>query len=230
MNLPNKITILRIFLVPVFLIFVMPIPEWVIQSSIFSFAKIQLEQLNTFIMDYGNYIAASVFIIAASTDCLDGYIARKRQLVTRLGKFLDPIADKLLVTAALVALVQRGYVWGWVAFIIIAREFIVTGLRLIAAGEGIVISASIWGKVKTITQMVAILAALLKNYPIATFTDLKIDSIIMFGAVIVTIYSGYDYIAKNKNVLIPDSGKVNTHDKTAGKVHFQEKTQKNIVA
>jgi len=108
-------------------------------------------------------MAAVLFFIAASTDGLDGYIARKRKQVTNFGKFLDPIADKLLVTAALVALVERGDLSSWAAIVIIAREFIITGLRLVAAGEGIVIAASKWGKIKTVTQIIAILTALLRD-------------------------------------------------------------------
>lgn len=197
MNLANKLTLSRIFLVPVFMLFIIPFPDWLLQGGILGFGRNQLVAVNDFILHYGNYIAAVFFIIAASTDGVDGYIARKRKQVTRFGKFLDPIADKLLVTAALIALVQRNELTGWAAMIIIGREFIVTGLRLIAAGEGIVISASNWGKIKTVSQMVAIGAALVKNYPLTLFTDFQFDQWIMFVAVILTIYSGYDYIAKN---------------------------------
>lgn len=201
MNLANKVTLSRIFLVPVFMLFMIPFPDWVVSSEYLKFMRPQLVQINNFILHYGNYIAAVFFIIAASTDGVDGYIARKRKQVTNFGKFLDPIADKLLVTAALIALVQRNEMTGWAAMIIIGREFIVTGLRLIAAGEGIVISASNWGKLKTITQMVAIVASLLKNYPLTLFTDFHFDRWAMFVAVVITVYSGYDYIAKNINVI-----------------------------
>lgn len=206
MNLPNKITLSRIFLVPIFMLFVIPFPNWVLQSEYLRFMQPQLMELNKFILDYGNYIAAVFFIIASSTDGVDGYIARKRKLVTRLGIFMDPIADKLLVTAALIALVQRyevtGYgVSGWAAMIIIGREFIVTGLRLVASGEGIVIAASNLGKIKTITQMIAISAALLNNYPLTLFTSFPFDRYAMFVAVVITIYSAYDYIRKNLKVI-----------------------------
>lgn len=207
MNLANKLTLSRIFMVPVFMVFVIPFPPWVLESSYLQVIHTQLEAINDFIIHYGNYIAAIFFIIAASTDGVDGYIARKRKQVTRFGKFLDPIADKLLVTAALIALVERNAitgngVTGWAAMIIIGREFIVTGLRLIAAGEGIVISASNWGKVKTVAQMIAISAALLNNFPFTLlWPNFYFDRWAMLIAVIITIYSGYDYIAKNIKVI-----------------------------
>lgn len=201
MNLPNKLTLSRIFLVPVFMLIIIPIPTWVLNSSILGFMRPQMYYINDFILNYGNYIAALVFIIAASTDGLDGYIARKRHQITRFGKFLDPIADKLLVAAALIALVERGDLTSWAATVIIGREFIVTGLRLVAAGEGMVIAASKWGKIKTVTQMVAIIAALIKNYPITFFVDFPFDRYAMFAAVLATIYSGYEYIVINKDVI-----------------------------
>lgn len=197
MNLPNKITLSRIFLVPVFLIFVIPIPNWMIDSSFLSFIHPQLLSLNDFILKYGNYIAAGIFIIAGITDRVDGYIARKHKLVTTFGKFLDPIADKLLVAAALIALVQRNDITSWAAILIISREFIVTGLRLVAVGEGIVISASNIGKLKTATQIVAISAILLKDFPLSLITTFPFGKYAMLAAVIITLYSLYDYLAKN---------------------------------
>ena len=133
LNLSNKITLSRIFMVPIFVFFIIPLPEWIINNNYIVFLSPQLKQLNEFILSYGNYFAAVFFIIAASTDAVDGYIARKRKQVTRFGKFLDPIADKLLIAAALIALVQRHDVTGWAAMIIIGREFIVTAFRLVAA-------------------------------------------------------------------------------------------------
>lgn len=198
MNLPNKITLSRIVMVPLFMVFILPFPQWMLEGYIFSK---QLNALNYFIMHYGNYIAAVFFIIAASTDGVDGYIARKRKLVTKFGIFLDPIADKLLVTGALIALVQRNEVTGWAAMIIIAREFIVTGLRLVAAGEGTVIAASKWGKFKTVTQIIAISFSLVKNFPFSLLTDFPFDRYLMLAAVFITLYSGYDYIKKNLNVI-----------------------------
>lgn len=201
MNLPNKITLSRIFLVPVFMIFVIPFPKWVLESGLLNFINPQLVSINNFIINYGNYIAAIIFIIASSTDGVDGYIARKRKQVTRFGKFLDPIADKLLTTAALIALVQRGDVTGWAAMFIIGRELIVTGLRLVAAGEGVVIAASQLGKIKTVTQIVAIVFTLLKNFPLDRITTFPFDQYTMLIAVLITIYSGYDYLAKNAKVI-----------------------------
>lgn len=201
MNLPNKITLSRIFMIPVFMLCIIPYPDWVLNSSYLEFLRPQLIHLNNYILKYGNYLAAVIFIIASSTDGVDGYIARKRKQVTKLGIFLDPIADKLLVTAALIALVQRNELTGWAAMIIIAREYAVTGLRLVAAGEGIVIAASMWGKVKTVTQIVAISAALMRNFPFSLFTGFPFDRYAMFIAVIITIYSGYDYINKNSKVI-----------------------------
>ncbi len=201
MNLPNKITLSRIFFVPVFMLFLVPFPEWFVNSSFLGVLKPQLEAFNNFVINYGNYFAAALFIIAASTDGVDGYIARKRKLVTNFGIFLDPIADKLLVTAALIALVQRNELTAWAAMIIIAREFIVTGLRLVAAGEGVVIAASKWGKIKTVTQIVAIAFALLKNYPFSLFTDFPFDRYAMFAAIVATVYSGYDYLKINAGVI-----------------------------
>lgn len=201
MNLPNKLTMSRIFLVPVFMLFVIPLPDWVLNASYLSFARDNLMVLNDFIKNMGNYVAAIIFIIAASTDGVDGYIARKKKLVTKFGKFLDPIADKLLVTAALISLVQTNEVTAWAAMCIIAREFAVTGLRLVAAGEGVVIEASNWGKIKTVTQMIAIVIALLKNFPFNYYANFPFDRISMTIAVIVTIYSGYDYIVKNIKII-----------------------------
>ncbi|MCY6372530.1 CDP-diacylglycerol--glycerol-3-phosphate 3-phosphatidyltransferase [Clostridium ganghwense] len=176
MNLANKLTMLRILLVPVFLIFV---------------------ALNT---PLGTVTAIVVFILASLTDKLDGHIARSRNQITKFGKFMDPLADKLLVTSALVSLVEYQIVPTWMAMIIIAREFAVTGLRAVAASEGIVIAASWWGKLKTATQMVAIVFALIKLvYSPAYIT--YITYIILGAAVIITVISGVDYFVKNKKAL-----------------------------
>lgn len=201
MNLPNKITISRIFLVPLFMIFVIPIPDATVNFQLLSFMKEEMLTVNSFINSYGSYVAAVLFILAASTDGVDGYIARKHKLVTAFGKFLDPIADKLLITAALIALVQQQVVTGWAAMIIISRELLVTGLRLVAAGEGQVIAANKSGKVKMVFQTVAVSVCLLKNWPFSIFTDLPVDSYLMFVAVIITIYSGIDFFAKNLKIL-----------------------------
>ena len=138
MNLANKLTLLRIFLVPVFLIF------FLVEG-----------------IDYGTIVATIVFIVASITDQLDGHIARSRNQITTFGKFMDPLADKLLVTAVFVCLVQIGMIPAWAVIIILSREFAVSGLRSIAASNGLVIAASWWGKIKTVTQMLAILLFLL---------------------------------------------------------------------
>jgi len=176
MNLANKLTIFRIFLVPVFMMFL----------------------LNK--IPYGVSIAAGVFIIAAITDTLDGYIARKRNEITNFGKFMDPLADKLLVSAALISLVQMGKLSAWIVVVIIAREFTISILRAVAAAEGIVIAASWWGKAKTITQIIAIIAILLDNFPFK-YINFPFDMIMMWISVIFTIASGIDYIIINKHVL-----------------------------
>ncbi|MEG6615688.1 CDP-diacylglycerol--glycerol-3-phosphate 3-phosphatidyltransferase [Peptococcaceae bacterium 1198_IL3148] len=169
MNLPNRLTMARIFLIPVFLLIVsIKIP-------------------------YGDILAAGVFILAASTDGLDGYIARKKKMITRFGKLMDPLADKLLVTAALISLVELQRLSGWVAVIIIGREFAVTGLRTLAVGEGVVIAASKLGKYKTVSQIIAIVALFLPQLPFYPYTGHFAMSI----AVIFTIWSGIDYFKKN---------------------------------
>ncbi len=139
MNLANKLTMIRILLVPVFLLFI------TVKN-----------------IPYGSIIATVIFIIASITDQLDGYIARSRNQITNFGKFMDPLADKLLVTAALVSLVELKLVASWAVVVILAREFAVSGLRTLAASNGKIIAASWWGKIKTVTQMVAILLLLLK--------------------------------------------------------------------
>jgi len=176
MNLPNRLTATRIFLVPVFLtILSLKVP-------------------------YGEYIAAGVFILAASTDGLDGYIARKRKMVTRLGKFMDPLADKLMISAALIALVELRTIPAWIAVLIIGRELIVTGLRAVAAAEGVVISASNLGKIKTVTQIVAIVAMFLHDFPF-NIIKFPFGNIAMGLAVLFTIWSGIDYIMRSWHLL-----------------------------
>lgn len=192
MNLANKLTMIRIFLVPVFLVFI-TVKE----------------------IPYGSIIATVVFIIASITDQLDGHIARSRNQITNFGKFMDPLADKLLVTAALVSLVELKLVAGWAVVVILAREFAVSGLRTLAASDGIVIAASWWGKIKTVTQMIAILLLLLKvnintsanaidfinNNSFLNSFFTYVPETIMFIAVLITIISGIDYFVKNKHVI-----------------------------
>lgn len=185
MNLANKITFTRILATPVFLFFLMP--GW--------FGRfLGLDK-------WGRYAAAVVFLLAAVTDMIDGNIARKRNMVTELGKFLDPIADKLLVLSALIALIKTDNLSVWAVFIIIAREFIITGFRIIAAGRGVVIAADKWGKIKTIVQIVAIVAILIRDFPISLFTDFPVGMTLIYAAVILTVISGVNYIVKNANII-----------------------------
>lgn len=188
MNLANKVTLARIFLVPIIMFFLL------IQVK---FPDIRFQE---FSITYNQIIAALIFIIAASTDSLDGYLARKNKMITNLGKLLDPLADKLLVTAVLVSLVEMNKLDAWIAIVIISREFAVTGLRQIALLEGSVIAASRWGKLKTATQITAIIALLINNFPFALL-DIPFDLIASWVAAIITVYSGIDYFIKNKHVI-----------------------------
>ncbi len=148
-----------------------------------------------------HFIGALLFILAASTDWLDGYYARKYNLVTNLGKFLDPLADKLLLTAALVSLVQLGFAPAWIAIVIISREFAVTGIRLVAAADGQVIAASNLGKWKTVFQIIAVSALMLHNLPFELI-GIPFATIVLWIATFLTILSGWDYFVKNKHVLL----------------------------
>ncbi len=195
MNLANKLTLIRIFLVPVFLVFIA-------RKGI----------------PYGSFIATFIFILASITDKLDGYVARSRNQITNFGKLMDPLADKLLVTAALISLVELHIVPSWAAVAIIAREFAVSGLRSIAAAQGRVIAASKWGKFKTVIQIIAIILLLLQvnihdsiylkhliadNYYLKEFFT-TVPAIMLMVAVVITLISGYDYFKKNKEAVSSD--------------------------
>lgn len=195
MNLPNKLTIFRIILVPLMVI----IPLFNIQGQ---WLSIPIEY----------WIINIVFVVASITDKLDGYIARKNNQVTAFGKFADPLADKILVIAALVMLVEFTRLPAWIPIIVLAREFIVSGYRLIAVEKGgKVIAASIWGKLKTVTQMIAITIAFLDTNVFMAFLSGDITgislginalwSVMMLVSVIATIFSGWDYIKDGKNLL-----------------------------
>jgi CDP-diacylglycerol--glycerol-3-phosphate 3-phosphatidyltransferase len=188
MNLANRITLARIFLVPIIMFFLL--------------AKINLPELHFagFSITYNQLIATIIFIVAASTDGLDGYIARSRKMVTNLGKLLDPLADKLLVAAVLISLVEMQKLDAWIAIFIISREFAITGLRQVALLEGKVVAASAWGKWKTGIQITMIIALLLNNFPFY-FIGIPFDIISSWAAAAITIYSGVDYFIKNKNVI-----------------------------
>lgn len=183
MNLANRLTLARIVLIPVFMAFLL----------------LQVPKGPT-LFPHQDLVAAVIFILAAATDGLDGYIARKRHQVTNLGKFMDPLADKLLVSAALISLVQLGEVTAWIAWIILAREFAVTGLRAIAAVDRVVISASKLGKIKTITQVIAISAILLHDWPLSLI-GLQIGQPLIYIALIFTVISGLDYLLKSRKLL-----------------------------
>ena len=172
MNLPNKLTCLRMAMIPFFVLFM---------------------YLN---FPAARYIALAIFIAASLTDTADGYIARKYDLVTDFGKFMDPLADKLLVCSAMICLIRTGEIPAWVVIIIIAREFIISGFRLVAADNGIVIAASWWGKIKTIVQMALIIVMLLNIPALRT-----LEIILTVAAVILTVVSLVDYIRKNYKVL-----------------------------
>ncbi|GAF63582.1 CDP-diacylglycerol--glycerol-3-phosphate 3-phosphatidyltransferase [Alkalihalobacillus trypoxylicola] len=188
MNLPNKITVSRMILIPIFMVFLL------VDLPFGTFEWLGVE------IPVHHFIAALIFIFASSTDWLDGYYARKLNLVTNFGKFLDPLADKLLVTAALIGLVQIDLLAGWIAIVIISREFAVTGIRLIAAADGDVIAASPLGKWKTVFQIIGISALMLYNIPFSIIS-FPFDQIMIWIATILTIVSGVDYFIKNKHVL-----------------------------
>lgn len=150
-------------------------------------------------LSYNELIAFLLFAIAALTDQLDGYLARKMGLITNFGKLMDPLADKILVTAAIISLVQLGRLPAWMAILILSREFAVSGLRMLAASQGVVMAAGPWGKLKTILQMIAISLLILHNFPFL-FLQLPVDQILLWLALIVTLISGIDYFLKNPHL------------------------------
>lgn len=173
MNLPNKLTVFRVILIPFFVLFLL------------------LD-----ITAYDRWFALAIFIIASLTDFLDGHIARKYNLVTNFGKFMDPLADKLLVCAALICLVEMDRIPAWIVIIIMSREFIISGFRLVAADNRVVIAANYWGKFKTTFQMVMVCLMIANIDALAVLTQL-----VMWIAVLLTVISLIDYMVKNKNVL-----------------------------
>lgn len=174
MNLPNKLTVLRVIMIPFFVLFM----------------------LTDFAGAASKYIALAIFCIASFTDYLDGHIARKNNLVTNFGKFMDPLADKLLVCSALICLIPQEKLETWIVLVIIAREFIISGFRLVASDNGIVIAASYWGKFKTVSQMSMIILLIL-DIPFLWI----VTEIVKWIAVVLTIVSLVDYVWKNKQVL-----------------------------
>ena len=176
MNLPNKLTVLRVLMIPFFVLFA----------------------LVDVVPGYSNYIAVAIFVIASLTDLLDGKLARKYNLVTDFGKFMDPLADKLLVCSALICLVSMERLPAWIVIVIISREFIISGFRLVASDNGVVIAASYWGKFKTTFQMLMIIVLFLD---LGGVLDL-IGGILIWAALILAVVSLVDYLVKNKNVIL----------------------------
>ena len=179
MNLPNKLTILRVIMIPFFVVLLLY--DGGSQASL-------------------RLAAAAVFILASLTDLLDGKIARKYNLVTNFGKFMDPLADKLLVCSALICLIELGQLPAWMVIVIISREFIISGFRLVASDNGVVIAASYWGKFKTTFQMISVILLILQIPQLALVTD-----ICVWAALILTVVSLADYIAKNHKILTEGS-------------------------
>lgn len=177
MNLPNKLTVLRVVLIPFFVVFM----------------------LVDILGAYDKWIALAIFVVASLTDLLDGKIARKYNLVTNFGKFMDPLADKMLVCSALICLTALDKLPAWITIVIICRDFVISGFRLVAADNGVVIAASYWGKYKTTFQMIMVCLLIADLAPLALVT-----TIVTWIAVILTIVSLVDYLVKNRSVLVED--------------------------
>ena len=176
MNLPNKLTMLRMILIPFFVFFL----------------------LTDLCGDWGKYIALVIFAVASLTDLLDGQIARRRNLVTNFGKFMDPIADKLLVSSAFIAFVQMGLLPAWIVIILIAREFIISGFRLVASDAGIVIAAGWWGKFKTVFQMIMCIMLIINlDYYVVNI----IEQVLIYISLATSVISLVEYLVKNRKVI-----------------------------
>lgn len=188
MNLPNKITLFRIFLIPIFIVLVL--------------APLNLGTLTVFgsDIDIQLLVAAIVFSVASFTDWLDGYLARKMNIVSNFGKFADPLADKMLVMSALILLVELGMAPSWVVAVIVSRELAVTGLRLILVEQGGTVMAAAWpGKIKTNTQMFAIIFLLINDFPFGGL-NVSVGTILLYVCLFFTIYSGVNYFYEARNV------------------------------
>lgn len=188
MNIANRLTIARIVMIPLFLL-------------IMCFPKDILGMVNVFhsTLSVSWVLAMIIFTIASITDFLDGYLARKYHLITNFGKFADPLADKLLVMTAFITLVGAGVIPMWIVAIIVCRELAVTGLRLLLVNDGEVLAAAWPGKVKTATQMLAIIFLLIDDFPVKGL-PFSIGTILVYICLVATIYSGVDYFVKNKHV------------------------------
>lgn len=174
MNTPNKLTLLRVVMIPFFVVFML--------ADLGNWAK---------------WVALAIFVVASATDWLDGYLARKYHLVTNFGKFMDPLADKLLVCSAMICLIELGLIPSWVVIIIIGREFVISGFRLIASDNGIVIAANYWGKFKTVCQMVMIIV-LIAN--LGGIFDV-LEQILIYASLALTVISLATYLWENKKVI-----------------------------
>jgi len=184
-NLPNRITLTRVCMIPIFVILML----W-------EFGEIY--QIGNVALPFSQLLATLIFIGAATTDWIDGHFARKYNLVTNFGKFLDPLADKMLVISAFIILTEMNLVPSWIVIIVVAREFAVTGLRLILAGSGEVVAANMLGKIKTWTQIIAVIALLLENVPF-NLMNFPFANLALYVATFFTIWSGVDYFVKNKH-------------------------------
>ena len=193
MNLPNKLTVFRVILIVPFVVLLLGgFQQWGWFTTLFSG-----------ILPYTDYIAVGIFIVASLTDLLDGKIARKYNLVTDFGKFMDPLADKLLVSSAMICLVSLNRIPAWVVIVIISREFIISGFRLVASDAGVVIAASWWGKIKTVVQMIMVIVLILSIHnPVVAV----IEQILIYLALVLTVVSLLDYLIKNWKVM--DDGKM----------------------
>lgn len=191
MNLPNKLTVFRVILILPFVVMLLGSHQkWGWYEALFGGLGSGAE-----------WIALGIFVVASLTDMLDGKIARKYNLVTNFGKFMDPLADKLLVCAAMIVLVEMERIPSWIVIIIISREFIISGFRLIASDNGVVIAASYWGKFKTTFQMVMIGMMIVVDLPIWGNWFSILTNVIMWIALALTIISLVDYLVKNKDVI-----------------------------
>ncbi|NLW89669.1 MAG: CDP-diacylglycerol--glycerol-3-phosphate 3-phosphatidyltransferase [Clostridiaceae bacterium] len=205
MNLPNKLSVFRIILIPLILFFMLPI-------SVFGLRPVHW---NDFVNNYGLLVSGTLFVIAALTDLADGMIARKYKMITNLGKFLDSLADKMLVISVLVGFVERDRISSFLVVIIVLREFMVTGLRLVASKSGLIMAAEMIGKIKTVTQMIAIIFLFFESLFVfwtgLIFPSLSVESIeagvrlcgniFVAVSIVMTIISGLDYLIRNRSFL-----------------------------
>ncbi len=209
MNIPNKLSVLRIILIPMILVFMLPLSIWGFKP----------QEWNDFITANGILVAGILFIVAAITDYADGTIARKYKMITNLGKFLDSLADKMLVISVLIAFVELGRISSFLVVVIVLREFMVTGLRLVASKNGVIMAAETIGKIKTVTQMIAIIFLFFESTFISIaqrifenisgevirYNVILIGNIFVAIAIVMTIVSGLDYLIRNRRLLVENT-------------------------